>query len=110
MTDVMLDLARLRETKAGLVASINEFEDAASINNGLEEAVGRPDDRTSLRNKVGDFESAWNGKRGKLQENLENIKEQLTSIIDGWDEWDTSNAQQLEGSTTTSTTHVNRVS
>jgi len=109
MADIMLDLARLRETKAGLTATVAEFQDAAAINNGLESSVGRPDDRTALREKASDFESAWNGKRGKLEENLANILEQLTSIIDGWDEWDRQTACDLEGAQATGTTTISPV-
>ncbi|MBT2500712.1 hypothetical protein J7E25_16575 [Agromyces sp. ISL-38] len=102
--DVMLDRERLRTAKAGLKASIDEFSDAADINDDLEDAIGRPDERGELRDKVGDFESAWDGKREKLTENLQNILDQLTSIIDGWDKWDTETAAQLEDSSASTNT------
>ncbi|GAA5035277.1 hypothetical protein ACFQRL_00650 [Microbacterium fluvii] len=107
--DIMLDLERLRTTQAGLKASIAEFESAGKINDDLEEAVGRPDDRGELRGKVGDFESSWDGKRGKLTENLQGILDQLTSIVDGWTEWDTSTASDLDSGCSTSTTTARRV-
>jgi Sec-independent protein translocase protein TatA len=109
MADIMLDLERLREAQAGVAAAVAEFKDASDINNDLEEAIGRPDDRSALRDKASDFESAWNGKRDTLTENLENINKQLKSIIDGWDEWDTTTASDLEGATEQTTTNVNRV-
>ena len=99
--DIMLDLEQLKAAQSGLVSSISEFEAASDTNDDLEGAVGRPDGRGDLLNQVIDFEVAWRDKRGKLNENLENIKKQLTSIIDGWDEWDTTTARDLEGSTTT---------
>ncbi|MDQ7878595.1 hypothetical protein Q9R08_11460 [Microbacterium sp. QXD-8] len=99
--DIMLDLEQLRAAQSGLASSISEFEAASDTNDDLEDAVGRPDGRGDLLNQVIDFEVAWRDKRGKLKENLENIKKQLTSIIDGWDEWDTTTARDLEGSTTT---------
>lgn len=94
--DIMLDLERLRQTRSGLEAALAAFDTAADVNNDLEDAVDRPDDRTALRNKVGDFESAWNRKRDKLSENLTGIRDQLASIIDGWSEWDTSTAADLD--------------
>lgn len=99
--DIMLDLEQLKAAQSGLVSSISEFEAASDTNDDLEGAVGRPDGRGDLLNQVIDFEVAWRDKRGTLKENLENIKKQLTSIIDGWDEWDTTTARDLEGSTTT---------
>lgn len=106
--DIMLDRQQLREAKAGLVAAIDEFDAAADTNDDLESAIGRPDDRGALLNQVIDFEVAWRDKRGKLQENLTNIKDQLTSILDGWDEWDVGTAHELEGSTSTENVTVRR--
>jgi len=106
MADIMLDLDRLRETQAGLKASIGEFKNAARNNDGVEASIGRPDDRRELRDKASDFESAWNDKRGKLEENLSNILDQLTSIIDGWDEWDRQTTCDLDGATSTGTVNA----
>ncbi|KJL39531.1 hypothetical protein JOD63_002091 [Microbacterium terrae] len=108
--DIMLDLEQLREARTGLVASISEFEGAASRNDRLEDAIGRPDGRSALLDKVIDFEVDWRDKRGKLSENLTNIQEQLSSIIDGWSEWDSGTAAELEGSTTTETVQTPAVS
>lgn len=104
MADIMLDLERLQTAREGLAAAIKEFEDASKINDGLEDAIARPDDRGALRDKASDFESAWNGKRGKLSENLQNIHDQLSSIVDGWEEWDSQTAADIEASRETSTT------
>ncbi|MGK3953245.1 hypothetical protein ACLKM7_13120 [Microbacterium sp. I2] len=108
--DIMLDLEQLKAAQSGLASSISEFDAASDTNDDLEDAVGRPDGRSALLNQVIDFEVAWRDKRGKLKENLENIKEQLTSIIDGWDEWDTTTARDLEGSTTTTAVTSTRAS
>lgn len=99
--DIMLDRGQLLDAQSGLKTSIGEFENAADTNDNLEEAIGRPDGRGSLLNQVIDFESAWKSKRGTLKENLQSILDQLTSILDGWEEWDTTTAADLEGSTTT---------
>lgn len=96
--DIMLDLGRLREVLTGLEASLAAFDSAAAVNNDLEGSVGRPDERGELRGKVGEFESAWNLKRGKLSENLTGVRDQLASIVDGWETWDTDTAGALEAS------------
>lgn len=109
MVDVMLDLERLQTTRQGLSAALAEFKEAAKINDGLERAIARPDDRSALRDKASDFESAWDGKRDKLEENLQNIYDQLSSIVDGWEEWDSQTAADIEASRDTSTTNVRAV-
>lgn len=96
MTDIMLDLEKLKTTRDGLKASVDAFNDASDINDDLEDAIDSPDDRDGLRDKASDFESKWDGKRDKLKENLETILDQLKKIIDGWDEWDTRTAKDLE--------------
>lgn len=100
MPDIMLDLERLRAADAGLRASIAEFEDAAKTADGLEQAIGRPDDRTRLRDTAHDFEGDWNDRRATLTENLTKIQEQLAAIIDGWTEWDLDTCAQLSSQPT----------
>ena len=97
----MLDLERLTAAQEGLRASITAFTDAASFTDGIEQAIQRPDDRGALRDRAHDFEGAWNGKREALTENLQNITDQLQSILDGWNEWDTSTAADLSGAAST---------
>lgn len=108
--DIMLDLERLRATQEGLDLSITEFTNAGAINNGLESDIAKPDGRGTLRGKAGDFESAWNDKRDKLAENLTNIQEQLTAIIDGWADWDTETASCLTPEASTQSVTSNRYS
>lgn len=101
MTDIMLDLERLQAARAGLRASIEAFDAASSFTNGIEKSIGRPDDRGALKDRVHDFEGKWNDKRDALAENLQNIEEQLGSIIDGWAEWDAQTAADLQGAVQT---------
>jgi hypothetical protein len=91
----MLDLQRLRAANEGLRASVAEFEDAARTTDGLERAIGRPDDRSRLRDRAHDFEGDWNDRRATLTENLSKIQEQLQAIVDGWTEWDVETSNQL---------------
>lgn len=97
----MLDLERLRTANEGLVNSISEFENAAKRNDELEKSIGRPDDRSALRDKASDFESAWNDKREALLENLTGIQEHLQAIVDNWHTVDTDAAAAMTADTTT---------
>ncbi len=106
MVDVMLDLERLRTTQAGLDASIAELSNASKINDGLEHSIGRPDDRSGLRDKASDFESDWDDKRDKLDENLKNIQEQLKSILDGWADWEAKASKTSDQPTSTTNVSV----
>ncbi len=92
MTDVMLDLAKLTETRDGLAASIQAFRTASDFASGLKDAVDRPDDRSVLRDKVDAFESDWNDRRDDLLEAIEGIHEHIVGIIDGWTQWDVDTA------------------
>lgn len=95
MPDIMLDLGRLRATGDGLRASIREFENATNTADGLEQVIGRPDDRVRLRDRAHDFEGDWNDRRAILTENLAKVQEQLEAIVDGWTEWDAETCGQL---------------
>lgn len=94
MPDIMLDLGRLRATGEGLRASIREFENATNTADGLEQAIGRPDDRTRLRDRAHDFEGDWNDRRAVLTQNLVKVQEQLEAIVDGWTAWDVETASE----------------
>ena len=93
---IWLNMQDLDEVAAGLKTAIDEFKEAASSNDRAEEAVGRPDDRNELREKMHDFESAWNGKREGLTENLEGLLEHLQGIIKGWRDFDKNVRDSLE--------------
>lgn len=101
MSDILLDLEELRVTNEGLKASIAEFENAAKRNDQLERSIARPDERSALRDKVSDFESAWNDKREALLENLTGVQEHLQGIVDEWTKLDTEAAAGMEATTTT---------
>lgn len=101
MPDIMLDREQLRAANDGLRNSIAAFENAAKNNDALENSIGRPDDRSSLRDKASDFESSWNDKREALLENLTGIQEHLQAIIDGWEKTDTEAAASLDSATVT---------
>ena len=96
MTDVYLNTQELDEVVANLDVSIAEFDEATSVSSGMQDAVGRPDDRGSLRGRLADFENDWNNTRDDLKEQLEQIRQHLQDIIDGWREWDAEAAAAMQ--------------
>lgn len=93
---IWLNMQDLDDVSAGLTATIEEFKNASSNNDRAEEAVGKPDDRSELFNKLSDFESDWNDKREALTENLEGLLEQLNNVITGWRDFDKGVRDSLE--------------
>ncbi|QMU97086.1 hypothetical protein FVO59_07495 [Microbacterium esteraromaticum] len=95
--DVLLDRARLRDARDTLKTAKSDFDDAASINDALEDAIGNPQGKSKLRDRVGWFEANWSGNRDDLKESIENVYKRLDGIIDGWDEWEAEASASLEG-------------
>jgi hypothetical protein len=80
-----------------LKAAKDDFDDAASINDTLESAIGSPQGNSKLRNRVGWFESNWSGNRDDLKKSIEDVYKRLDGIIEGWDEWEAQASAELEG-------------
>lgn len=95
--DVLLDRARLRDARDTLKTAKADFEDAGKINDALESAIGDPQGKSKLRDRVGWFESNWSGNRDDLAESVENVYKRLDGILEGWDEWEAQATAELEG-------------
>lgn len=95
--DVLLDRDRLRDARDTLKTAKDDFENAGSINDRLESAIGTPQGKSTLRDRVGWFESNWSGNRDDLTESVENVYKRLDGIIEGWDEWEAQASAQIEG-------------
>jgi len=86
--DVDLDLDDLQETVTALRVVVDDFTTIASTVDGVRSAIGTPHGRGALRDRVGDFESGWNGNREVIQENLQGVLDHLQGLIDGFRETD----------------------
>lgn len=86
--DVDLDFDDLTKMTADLGTFVTEFEHIEDSTDDVQDAVGRPHGRTSLRSRVGDFESGWDGNREVILEGLTNIHDHLKAIVDGFRETD----------------------
>jgi len=95
--DVLLDRDRLRDARDILKTAKADFDEAASINDTLEEAIGDPQGKSKLRDRVGWFEANWSGNREDLTKSIENVYKRLDGIVEGWDEWEAKASAELEG-------------
>lgn len=81
---------------AQLEEILEEFEQAGTRADELQDAIGRPFDRSELRDLAGDFEGRWDLERDQLKEGLTEIRDHLDGVIQGVEEWDTETALSLE--------------
>jgi len=84
--DVDLDDLKLMTERLGRF--VTEFEELGGATDDVEEAVGRPTGDGRLRDRVGDFESGWNGNREVVQESLDNVHTHLSDFIANIEELD----------------------
>lgn len=97
MADVYIKLDTLETVVTQLEAIVNEFEDATSLSEQLEAAIGAPFGRGELRDKARDFEERWDDKRNELKDSLKNVKDHVSGVVDGVEDWDSETAIQLSG-------------
>ena len=86
--DVDLDFDDLTTMTTDLGVFVTEFEDIEDSTEDVQDAVGRPHGRGTLRSKVGDFESGWDGNREVILDGLKNVHDHLKAIVDGFSETD----------------------
>ncbi|MFF2369847.1 hypothetical protein [Agromyces sp. NPDC058110] len=86
--DVDLDFDDLKTMTSDLGRFVTEFENIADATDDVQDAVGLPQGRGTLRSRVGDFESGWNGNREVILEGLTNIHDHLKAIVEGFTETD----------------------
>jgi len=92
---VWLNMQDLEEVAAGLAAAIAEFEEASDNTNKIEGAIGYPDQRRALRDRVDGFERDWNDNRSKLSESLTGLWEHVQGLVDGFYDLDTELATEM---------------
>jgi hypothetical protein len=95
--DVDLNFDDLKTMTENLGVFVKEFEDIGDSTDDVQDAVGRPHGKSELRDRVGDFESGWDGNREVIQDGLTNIHDHLKAIVDGFTETDQKLATTKEG-------------
>lgn len=96
--DVYIKLSELETVVTELEAIISEFENATSLSEELEAAIGDPFGHNDLREKAQDFEERWDDKRNELKDGLKGVKDHVDGVIEGVEQWDSETAIQLTGS------------
>ena len=97
MADIYIDLERLGRVVTDLEAIINDFENATSLSEELEAAIGDPFGESKLREEAQEFEERWDDKRGELKDGLKGVKDHVKGIVDGIEEWDAETAKAFNG-------------
>ncbi len=96
MSDVYVKVEHLNELNGSLKQILVEFADAGSRTDRLQNMIGNPDGRTSLKDKTHDFEGGWDDRRNALIEKLTAIQAQVESTCTGWQGFDLDASKQLE--------------
>ncbi|UOQ91052.1 hypothetical protein MUN74_09235 [Agromyces endophyticus] len=94
--DIDLDFDDLTAMVGDLGVFVKEFEELGDKTDDVQEAVGRPHGDQRLYNKVGSFESGWDGNREVILDGLTNIHDHLKSIVDGFKQRDEELAKPSE--------------
>jgi len=97
MTDVYIKLSQLEQVVTQLEAIISEFDNATSLSEQLEAAIGDPFGESKLREEAQEFEERWDDKRGDLKDGLKGVKDHVDAVIKGVEDWDSETAVQLSG-------------
>lgn len=90
---------KLEPLQAELRSIIDEFENAGSLSNDLENAVGSPYNEYALRDAASNFESRWDDRRKKLMDNCKKVDEYLSTIITGFQDFDRDAANKSSNGT-----------
>lgn len=98
MPDIYISLDQLEKVVTQLEAITEEFDNATSNSEALEEAINKPFGDGRLRDKARDFEERWDDKRGELNDGLKGIRDHVKGVVDGVNDWDAETAIQLSGS------------
>jgi Asp-tRNA(Asn)/Glu-tRNA(Gln) amidotransferase C subunit len=97
MTDVYIKLSQLEQVVTQLESIIHEFDNATSLSEELEAAIGDPFGESKLREEAQEFEERWDDKRGDLKDGLKGVKDHVDAVIKGVEDWDSETAIQLSG-------------
>jgi hypothetical protein len=95
MADVYVKVEHLNKLNGSLKQILVEFNDAAGRTDDLQDAIGRPDGRSGLRDRTHEFEGGWDDRRNALIEKLTAIQASVESTCKGWQDFDEQAAKDL---------------
>lgn len=89
MTDgVLIKYSELKAVDESLKKIIEELKEASSRADDLEDAIGDPYGKNTLREAAEEFEDGWDDRRNALCEDIEKVQQQVAGVLDGFDKWD----------------------
>lgn len=97
MADVYITLDKLEQVVSSLEEIISDFDNATSLSEELEAAIGDPFGESKLREEAREFEERWDDKRNDLKDGLKGVKDHVEGVIEGVKGWDSETAIQLSG-------------
>jgi hypothetical protein len=92
MTDLKLDLDRLRQLNSDLLAVSAEFGSADEFSDSVANATGHD----GLHDAVRDFAHKWNKKRPEMKDGVVKLQKKLQAITDGFTQLDAQLAKAME--------------
>ncbi len=97
MADVYIKLEQLEQVVTNLEDIISDFDNATSLSEELEAAIGDPFGESKLREEAQEFEERWDDKRKQLNDGLKGVKDHVKGVVDGVQDWDAETAIALSG-------------
>ena len=94
---VLVKYTELDELNAKLKDIVAELEGAADRADTLEDAIGDPYGKNTLREAVEDFEDRWNNKRKNLAADIKKVQEHVQGVLEGFEQWDAETAAGSDG-------------
>jgi uncharacterized phage infection (PIP) family protein YhgE len=92
MTDIKLDLDRLKQLNSDLKSVSAEFGGADDFSDTVATATGHD----GLHDAVRDFAHKWNEKRPEMQDGVDKLQKKLQAVTDGFTQLDQQLAQAME--------------
>lgn len=97
MADVYITLDKLEQVVTSLEEIISDFDNATSLSEELEAAIGDPFGEHKLRDEAQEFEERWDDKRKQLSDGLKGIRDHVTGVLEGIEQWDAETAKAFNG-------------
>lgn len=93
---VLIKYTELKAVGDNLKKIIEELKEASNRADVLEDAIGDPYGKNKLREAAEEFEDGWDDRRGKLLEDIEKVEQHVAGVLEGFEEWDTDTASEME--------------
>jgi predicted nucleic acid-binding Zn-ribbon protein len=93
---VLIKYDELRNVDDALKAIVTELKEASSRTNELEDAIDKPWGESKLKDAAHEFEGGWNDRRNALLEDIEKVQQHVAGVLDGFEEWDSDTANEME--------------